>query len=345
MANWTTFALILTIFGLSSKAFAGDVAGCLPSLERALCYSPPMEHWAIDQENIPRNLRAYQERRCLPVPTNLKTTLLSVYDKFPREIQQAFCEIKKIFIVSGDVSYGALADFYFDPATVRIQQGEWNPRFSGKPIGYVLEISEKNRFKGETASAYATRVLRARFGSAAGNVEQLPLGVYETPFAENGALATTIVHEIGHMLGRAQKMTSTYFLPFSEGAWSKVSFKLEDGSYSLRHATPEYSSRMLQKTLSNSDVRPTLDLFRRAGVATLYGATSPQEDLAEFFMLNYYGNLKWSLQGEVVFDLQREIATNAAFKTKKDIINRFMSQPEPFSLKNRGVVSGELGPM
>ena len=42
----------------------------------------------------------------------------------PKEVQQAFCEIKKVFIESGDVSYGAMADFYFDPATIKIQQGE-----------------------------------------------------------------------------------------------------------------------------------------------------------------------------------------------------------------------------
>ncbi|MES2526688.1 MAG: hypothetical protein V4598_06355 [Bdellovibrionota bacterium] len=337
--------LAILIFVSSSLAHSADLAGCRPQLEKSLCYSLPVNHWTSDSDNLVSSLKSWQERKCSTVPANLKQTLLSVYDQYPKEIQKAFCEIKKVFIVSGEVSYGALADYYFDLATVKVQTAEWNPRFSGKPIGYVLEISEKNRFKGETGAAYFTRVLRARFGNASATPDQLPLAEYTDPFGTNGALATTIVHELGHMLGRAQKVTSTYFLPLSEGNWSKISFKLDSGSYSLRHALNDYEQRMGMKSLDLNDVQPTFDLFRKSGVATLYGATVPQEDLAEFFMLNYYGNLKWSVGGKIVFDLQKEMATNPAFKAKRDIIQNLMSLPEPFSLKNRGTVAGEIGAM
>ncbi len=325
-------------------AYSADLAGCRPQLEKSLCYSQPMAHWGSDQDNLLTSLKNWQERKCAPVPANLKQTLISVYEQYPKEIQQAFCEIKKLFIVSGEVSYGALADYYFDVSTVKVHAGEWNPRFSGKPIGYVMEISEKNRFKGETSPAYFTRVLRARFGNAP-NVDSLPLADFKDSFGANGALATTIVHELGHMLGRAHKVTSTYFLPLSEGAWSKLSFKFDEGGYSLRHASYDYSQKLGLKQLAHEDVPATFDLFRKAGIATLYGATVPQEDLAEFFMLNYYGNLKWMVDGKVAFDLQKEMTTNPAFKAKKDIITRLMSVPQPFSLKNRGTVSGEIGPM
>ncbi len=339
------FATILAALGLMSPAFSADLAGCQPKLIQSMCYTQVMPHWALDSDNLVANLRKFQERKCRPLPENLKQTLLSVYDKYPREIQQAFCEIKKVFIVSGEVSYGALADYYFDLSTVKVTPGEWNPHFSGRPIGYVLEISEKNRFKGETGSAYLTRVLQARFGNARKNVDPLPVAKYETPFGENGALATTIVHEIGHMLGRSQKATSTYFLPLSEGKWSKQSFKLDGEGYALRHASPEYGQMMLLKQLSLQDVRPTFEFFRKTGVASLYGAANPQEDFAEFFMFNYYGNLKWSIQDKVVFDLQNEMARNPAFQAKKEIIRTLMTLPEPFSLKTRGPVAGEIGPM
>ena len=338
-------ATLVTTFGLMSHAYPADLAGCQPQLERSLCYSIPMEHWATDPDNLLNSLKKWQERKCSPMPSHLKQTLLSVYQKYPIEIQKAFCEIKKVFIVSGDVSYGALAEYYFDVSTVKVQPGEWNPRFSGKPTGFVLEISEKNRFKGESGAAYFTRVFRARFGHAKSATEQLPLAEYIDPFADKGALATTIVHELGHMLGRAQKVTSTYFLPFSEGTWSKISFKLEGDSYSLKHTTSDYEQRMGLKELGLQDVPPTFDLFRKAGIATLYGATVPQEDFAEFFMLNYYGNLKWIVGGKVAFDLQKEFATNSTFKVKRDIVQKLMRLPEPFSLKTRGTVSGEIGPM
>lgn len=334
------FALALT-----SSAFSADLAGCKAQLTQAMCYSRPVEHWGQDPDNLLKSLKLYQERKCSPVPTKIKQTLLSVYEQYPREIQKAFCEIKKVFIISGDVSYGARAEYYFDPASVKVQSGEWNPRFSGKPIGYVLEISEMNRFKGETGAAYFTRVLRGRFGNAGSATNQLPEAIFQDPFGQNGALATTIVHELGHMLGRAQKVTSTFFLPYSEGPWSKLSFKLDGEYYSLRHSNYDFQQRMGMKLLGPGDVQSTLELFRKSGFATLYGSVSPQEDFAEFFMLSYYGNLKWSIQGKVVFDLQKELGTNSAFKAKSDLIRKLMSLPEPFSLKNRGLVSGEIGPI
>lgn len=337
--------IITLLVSFSINALSADLAGCRPQLEKSLCYSPAMEHWASDSDNLLSSLKAWQERKCAPVPAHLKQTLLSVYEQYPVAIQKAFCEIRKVFIVSGEVSYGALAEYYFDLSTVKIKQGEWNPHFTGRPIGYVLEISEQNRFKGESSVAYFTRVLRARFGNAGATADQLPLADFKDPFGTNGALATTIVHELGHLLGRAQKVTSTYFLPLSEGAWSKVSFRLEGDSYSLKHATADYEQRMGLKILGNQDVQPTFDLFRKAGVATLYGATVPQEDFAEFFMLYFYGDLKWMLNGKVAFDLQKEMVSNTAFKAKRDIIQKLMSMPEPFSLKNRGNVSGEIGAM
>lgn len=339
------FTLILAALFMVTSSLAADLAGCQPQLEKSLCYGPAIEHWTSDQENLASNLRNWQERKCSPVPAALKQTLLTVYQQYPAEIQRAFCEIRKTFIVSGDVSYGALADYYFDLSTVKVQSGEWNPRFSGKPVGYVLEISEKNRFKGETAQAYFTRVLQARFGNAGSATQQLPVADFKDSFGANGALATTIVHELGHMLGRAQKVTSTYFLPLSEGAWSKISFKLDGESYVLRHASVDYGQRMGMKILGTQDVQPTIDFFRKAGMGTLYGATVPQEDFAEFFMLYFYGNLKWLVGNKTVFDLQKEMAGNSVFKSKRDIIAKLMAMPEPFSLKTRGTVSGEIGPM
>lgn len=341
-----TFILLgLIAFSLSLSAFAEDLAGCRPQLEKALCYSAPVEHWAHSPSDLKGAIRRFQERDCRLVPAKLKETLISVYEKYPKEIQSAFCEMKRVFIVSGDVSYGALADYYFDVSTVKSTPGQRGPRFSGTPTGFILEVSEKNRFKGESAPAYFTRVLQARFGNVGPDKSRLPVAEYQDPFGEHGALATTIVHEIGHMLGRAQKVTSTYFLPLSEGNWSKLSFRLEDGDYKLLHASAHYRESMPYKLLSEDDVPATLNLFRKTGIATLYGGTSPQEDLAEFFMLSYYGNLKWKIQGKVVFDLPTELSKNVAFKTKREIIRKLMVLPVPFSLKNRGTVSGDIGPM
>jgi hypothetical protein len=59
-------------------------------------------------------------------------------------------------------------------------------------------------------------------------------------------------------------------------------------------------------------------------------------------MLFYYGKMKWKVRGNVVFDLQAEVASNPAFRKKQDIIKQLMATPAPFSLKNRNLVSGGL---
>jgi hypothetical protein len=335
------FATALAAFALSSQAFSADLAGCRPQLEKALCYSETVANWA-SADDLTVGLKASQERSCLTMPESIRQTMLSVYDQYPKLIQQAFCEIKKVFIIRGDVSYGAQADYYYDLSTVKIEQGDWNPTFHAKPIGYVLEISEKNRFKQETASAYVTRVLQARFGNASGLTADLPVGEYETPFGTDGALGTTIVHELGHMLGRAQRLTSTYFHPFSESVWSKITFSLNDGAYSPKEVTFEFYNRIGLKSLGVADVPYVLDFFRSGGLSTLYGASNPQEDFAEFFMLSQYPKLKWKVRDGVAFDFQKELASNPVFKAKADIVRKAMSLPEPFSLKNRGLVGGEV---
>lgn len=337
--------LLLALFAVTSSAFAVDLAGCRPQLERSLCYTPATEHWAELSPITLKNLRRYQERTCQKMPAAIKQTMIDLYEKYPREIQQAFCEIKNVFIVSGDVSYGARAEYFFDAATVKLGRGNLGTTFAGKPTGYILEISEKNRFKGETNSGYLTRVLQARFGNANPATTALPVAEANDSAGPHGALDKTIVHELGHLLGRAQKVTSTYFLPFSEGAWSKISFKLEDGAFRLRHAAPGYEDMMGFKLLSADDVAPTFELFRKSGIATLYGGTSPQEDFAEFFMLHYYPELRWKLNGRVEFDLGLEMAASPAFRAKREIIINLMKLPEPFSLKNRGTVQGQIGAM
>jgi hypothetical protein len=337
--------LLFALVVVTSSAFAVDHAGCRPQLESSLCYTPDVDHWADSASITVRGIRRYQERTCQPMPLHIKTTLIDLYEKYPREIQQAFCEIKHVFVVNDDVTYGARAEYYFDLSTVKLGRGNLGTSFAGKPIGYILEISEKARFKGETNSAYLTRVLQARFGNANPTLTPLPVAQANNSSGPHGALDKTIVHELGHLIGRAQKVTPTYFLPYSEGAWSKLSFKLENGNFTLRHAPPGYDEMMSYKLLSAEDIRPTFDLFRRSGLATLYGGTSPQEDFAEFFMLHFYPELVWKLGNTVAFDLTLEMATNPVFRAKREIIINLLKMPQPFSLKNRGIVRGQIGSM
>jgi len=335
--------IILDVWLFAAHAQGADLTGCRPQLEKSLCYSAPIDHWTFNTYDVIGSLKLYQNRECRPMPEKIRQTLLSIYDSYPPEIQQAFCEIRRLFVVTGNLSYGALTDYYFDVGTVKITQGLAGHHFSGKPTGYIMEVSEQNRFKSESASDYMTRVLQARFADRASSSIDLPVAQYETPFGENGALATTIVHEIGHMLGRAQKVTSTYFLPLSESPWSEITFRLENGNYRLIHAPPGYQDRASSKALVVNDVSTTFDLFEKSGTATLYGAANPQEDLAESFMLFFYGNLKWKVKGKDVFDLQAELTSNPVFREKSEILRKLMGFPEPFSLKNRKSVSGDLG--
>lgn len=345
----TSLMKILTVAALWSlplQAQSADLAGCEANLKKALCYSDAVTHWAqVSADGFVANVKRYQDRKCLPAPEEKFKTLIDLYGAFPIEIQKSFCEMKRVFLVRGAYEFGAVAEYYFDTTTLKADAGDWSAVITANPTGYILEIGENNRFIGETASDYLSRVFQARFGQQVaknGLAKDLPLATYNTPFGKNGALATTIVHEIGHMLSRAQRVTDNFFLTRSPTPWTKFSWNFDGSDFSAKEIDADVLYRINSKTLKRSDLRSTMRFLKKSGIPTLYAATSVEEEFAEQFMFNYYDDVKWMLDGEVVLDLQAEFKTNPVFKAKRDFIRKLMSEPEPFSLKKYGAVKGDL---
>ncbi|RYZ77498.1 MAG: hypothetical protein EOP05_01570 [Proteobacteria bacterium] len=268
-----TILTLTALLSLPQVARAADLAGCEENLKKSLCYADPVTHWALaNAENLTDNVKRYQDRACLPAPESVFKKMVDVYRLFPVEVQKSFCEIKRIFIVKGKTDFGAVAEYYFDIKTLKAKTGEETSSLSAKPTGYLMEISEQNRFGGETASNYLSRVLQARFGQASKNglAKDLPIATYRTPFGNDGALATTIVHEIGHMLSRAQRVTNSFFETKSETVWTQLSWKFDGSSFTAATIDEDFQQRIRAKELKRADLRSTLRFMKKSAIPTLY---------------------------------------------------------------------------
>jgi hypothetical protein len=336
---------VSALIGFAASAQAADLAGCEANLKKVLCYTDPVSHWLEAGGDFVSDLKSFQNRKCLPAPQAQFKVITDVYETLPVEVQKAFCEMKRVYLVRGDVSYGALAEFYFEPTTVKVKKKEWYPEVTAQPTGYIMEISEKNRLKDETASFYTSRVFQQRFGrnvSKDGLAKDLPISTYTTPFGKQGALATTLIHEIGHMLSRAHRVTDIMFLPATETPWTKLTWSFDGSSFTSKHADDRLQSQIGLKALAHADIKATMKLFKEAGLPTLYAATGVEEEFAELFMVNFYDDLKWTLGNETLLDLKTEMKTNPAFKAKRAFIQKLLSSPKPYSLEKFGTISGEL---
>lgn len=348
--------LLITAFvffaGLNTWALAIDaakVAECKAQLIKNFCYSDPVTHWAQASDvNFADAVKRFQNRTCLPTPQDKLKVLTDLYDSYPNEIQAVFCEMKKVFLVRGNVDYGALADFYLENPTFKTQENEWGiktTKFQAKTTGFVIEISEKNRFKGESASDYITRVSQARFGhsvAAQGVSLSLPSAEYNTPYGSNGALATTIIHEIGHVLSRANKTTDVVIKPYTPTEWTSLTWNVDESGFSSKMNADQLLSEIQQKNIDPKEAMQAIEYLKKSGVPSFYGASHPEEEFAESFMFYFFSDYKLKINSQVVYDLNAEMQNNVLLQKKQAIIRDLLKQEKPYDPNRIGVLSGEI---
>ena len=339
--------LIAALFVSQAQALEFDAAKekkCREQLQKSLCYTGHVQHWSQvsgDRRAKTKALVAYQDRKCEKLPSGHLQTLLSLYDSYPAEVKVAFCDIQRFFIVKGAVEYGGRTEYFFPPEKAKFAENEWGVvGFKGVPSGYVLEISEANRFKNESNSAYSTRVTQNRFGQGVernGFSETLPSVEHETGHGTNGALATTIVHEIGHMLSRASRSTDIFFEPVSATTWSNFSWAVDEFQIAPKNSV-EIFEKSRSKSLKASDVGASMDFLRGLGFVSFYGSTNPEEDFAETFMVGFYPEYRMSHAGQVVYDVGSEMASNPVLSRKRAYIEALLEKASPYDLSKHGPI-------
>lgn len=350
-----SIALLAVVFSAQVQAQAqvfelspGRATECRAQLRKSICYSEPTRHWAeAGSDSVKDALVKYQNRTCDPVPEEYVKALLGLFDSYPDAVKAAFCEIKRVFVVKGDVDYGARAEYFFNEEGLRaIPNSLGTVAFRGTPTGYILEISEKNRLKSKEESGQKeTRVVQARYGRnirAEGVSNQLPVVRHETPFGDSGALAMTIVHEIGHMLSRAHRATSLFFSPVKSTPWTDLSWMaLDDVRFIPRRGDVELWQRVVTKKVSPSEVTDAQSLLKTVGFASYYAASNPEEDFAETFMLNFYDNFAISVAGTDVLDFKRDVEMDPILKAKRNYVRGLInSSSNPYGLSGFGEVGG-----
>lgn len=348
----TRWALIFAVFFASTaQAVRFDArldAECRARLEKALCYADSVDHWSRNPNpDILRNLKKYQERTCLPLPASHRNDTLEVYRQLPSEVKLAFCEIKKFFIIRGDDDFGARAEYHFDPKAVRIQENDFGmTQFRGVPNGFVLEISEKHRYLlKETAAQFISRTTQARYGRQVvrdGLSPDLPVAHTRDSYGPRGSLARTVIHEIGHLLSRANRMTDIFFQPISSTPWSDHSWNMDGFSMSPKGAAHEIWERILSRGLSTSDLHQSLEFLTQFGSPSFYGTTNPEEDFAEAFLYYFHRDLQLKIGEKVVFDLAALSEANPRLRRKFRAIRQLLEKDNPYSLKDHGPIGGEL---
>ncbi len=327
--KWISIALILA----ATSAHASP--NCRANLEQRLCYADDALHYLLYTGPAKtKTLKAYQNRTCLKMPENRKAAILAVYDAFPAEVKLAFCEMKRIFLVRGAVDYGARAEYFLNEETVKFKTdpNTGSVALTAKPEGFILEISEANRFKGETGSAYTTRVTQGRFGAAGGAAKRVTT-TFEEPFGEHGALATTILHEVGHMLARASGENVNLY-PYVQTQWTSYSWNVGEELIYPSHGDSTIWERITSKSLTFEDATDAIGFLKSGGLTSLYGASNPDEDFAESFMFHFFPSYKIFVDGQTVFDLESELQSDGLHSRKREHLRNLLSKSSPFSLAN-----------
>jgi hypothetical protein len=330
---------LLSLIGLTLAPFVfGAPQDCRKDLESSLCYTTDVSHWLEYSGPYKTNaLKAFQNRSCGNFPLNRKKEILEVFDSLPADVKKAFCHIKKVYLVRDAHSYGARASYSYDESSVKFKTTGPTVNFSGSSNGYILEISEPARFKNESGEDFKSRVSWARFQDDHTISRDLSFEWDLPSFqSKSEALATTIVHEVGHFLSRANGL---YLLSSQEkaSAWTKLSWSIGAGYFTPKKES-DFSiwTSIKMKSISPREIRTLTDYLLRTGEASLYSVDNPEESFAEHFMFHFYPRFKMLYQGKVILDVEKEYQNpRSALSVKRNFILGLLKQREdPFRQLN-----------
>jgi hypothetical protein len=291
-------ATLLTTLLLSIPIFA-SLNNCKESIKLTTCL--------VEKEFVYDRSKSYPENKLeqlsVPCLENTKVyaeKIYNLYDSLPDHSKEAFCYIKKIFIVPGDVDFGGRASTSFDSNTVVDNQRNLGA-IGYKQNGFILELSKKFRFdRNESVVDYANRVMQGPFevdlSSGEARHPNMPFYKYENDDMRS-ELYGTIVHEIGHFLDYSQNV-NTFSVKLEDNGvgsvelegWMKTSWNA-DWNGRWFDLTPKVSIRLAQRPYLLDDIEAIFKDLNSSAFVSFYSLTRPVEDFAEFYTRkNLLGN-------------------------------------------------------
>jgi len=323
--------LIFTIFSVSSWTF-GSSKKCRELILKNTCLVASDIKYESQKTYI-SNLASAQNQKCENGSDLYAKELYDLFPSLPEHSQKAFCHIKKIFIVPGDVDFGGKAQEHYDLKNIKFRINKHGKKeFGLKTDGFILSLSKLYRFDiKETAEEFANRGLQQSFGV---NVRKNGLHPYFPKIKIKSkttlsSLYTTLVHETGHFLDYSKEHTATFyyegnFYDYQASAFTNIGwhfYQREDGSF-LRSPFPN-----VEESLSPS-ARPYeaynanfyIEALERSSFSSLYALNAPQEDFAEHYMHTVL-DMDYSIwDGDVKLLSNSHRSSNEGFNAKTDYI-------------------------
>jgi hypothetical protein len=309
-------------------------AQCRAQIGKVICRAAALGDYSSSQ-TWDEQQSAYQDRKCLETSERELKILLHIYDTSPAEVRIAFCHIEKIYLVPGEVSFGARSGYYYPNPTPLSSNKVF--KFTKAAIGFVLEISLKYRFTiVETSSQYNTRIVQTQFGQNVaknGIINSLPRSEYLLEGHQYLTLRETVVHEIGHMLSFANNYVS--FPRAGNNSWAEIGWTLMNEESLDPYFTPKTANLELWKKhiYAEADIPAAFTMLREAGAATFYGISDPNEDAAESFLRLIIPGNKYYLGDKLVYDWDVDLQSNEIAKAKLAFLRGVLeSRADPFEL-------------
>jgi hypothetical protein len=236
--------------------------------------------------------------------------ILELYDSLPKPAQSAFCYIKKIFIVSGDVSYGAKALSAYDLRNLIYDKNKPD-KVGLRQNGFILEISQKHRLENyERIDEMFNRHNHRRFGIKLSKASKYHPAIPKAKYKGDdmrSSLYYSVIHEIGHFLedSTSSAVSHNYkdkILTITSN-WTTQDW---DAEWNPKWNFPKFSIKKYSLLAKDKNEVASADnvftTLLSSPFISFYSLVNPSEDFADFYThfllkgrIEYYDQNKMQL--------------------------------------------------
>lgn len=295
------------VFINSSFASSFD---CKEHIKKAVCVTGP---------NDKQEGSIFKERKCLGNEEFYISELIKVHDDLPSPVQKIFCQIKKIYIET-DMKPTAYTDIYYKD----IGYHPFNANSKKlRPEGFMLGLNQKRIFEqGLSASQWMTfgNYLTFGLGRTTTINPNLPeFDYYFGGFKSNNLLFIAVVHEMGHMIDYANKITKPSYdhceaWEWKQGLckanysklWASISWNT-DGTPNEESNFTSHDKLCFGPCENYLEIENSKEMYQsfleKNSFMSLYAAMNPMEDFAEsflYYMLKRYADEKDGMKDKFV---------------------------------------------
>lgn len=340
------------LYFYSAHLFAAEHP-CFKYIKENTCYVATDYKYDLTK-NFMDNHSQMMSRECLADAENMIAELETSFRALPAHSKNAFCFIKKIFIVKEKTKFGGTAELSYDLDNVEkiMTKDDGDPLALGlKPNGFVLTLSKVYRFDlKETEAEYRTRILHTFFGR---NVFEYGLSPDLPRWSQQEAndpssLLTTLIHEIGHFVdltggytgAKQEDEQNSAIHPMTN--WYEFSWILKETNNGTEFYKPQISNKLqpaLNFSLSIYDWENIIDDYDQSSFESFYALTRIEEDFAEQYMA-FHATGRWQLQKNNQVYMRSDQRPSPIFQDKinfiaqipADIFSRVNDLPVKYTL-------------